>query len=266
MIDSVVKTPELSATQAKYIKYEIEYTDGNSINNKQLLLKDTTKTISVLVAYRSDVASSDIPTTGESLNLSFTMIYTQADETGNEIPESTPLVRVISGNTETVGSEITIGNEHFYVISNDKDSITMLAKYNLYAGNHCTSSTACTPYGEEATGMQDPTMFGWLADGSFPRNGTLEFSLTNYWLSNVNSYPSYVYDSNSNLYTSVENYKLHFQNTGVTIVEARLIKYEELLELGCLASDWTCSSSSYSWIYSTSYWTGSASSSNKIGL
>ena len=56
MIDSVVKTPELTASQAKFIKYEIQYTDGNSINNKQLLSKDETKTISVLVAYRSDVS------------------------------------------------------------------------------------------------------------------------------------------------------------------------------------------------------------------
>ena len=37
MIDSIVKIPELTSDQAKYIKYEIEYIDGNSINSKQLL-------------------------------------------------------------------------------------------------------------------------------------------------------------------------------------------------------------------------------------
>lgn len=50
MIDSVVKIPELTSDQAKYIKYEIEYTDGNSISSKQLLGKGEIRTISVLVA------------------------------------------------------------------------------------------------------------------------------------------------------------------------------------------------------------------------
>ena len=74
MIDSVVKTPELTVQQAKYIKYEIEYTDGALISSKQLLSKGETRKISVLVAYRTDVASSDIPTSGESLNLSFVIV------------------------------------------------------------------------------------------------------------------------------------------------------------------------------------------------
>ena len=34
MIDSVVKTPELTSEQAKYIKYEITYENGESISTK----------------------------------------------------------------------------------------------------------------------------------------------------------------------------------------------------------------------------------------
>lgn len=181
MIDSVVKAPQLTEQQAKYIKYEIEYTDGNSILDKQLLPKDASKTMSVLVAYRTDIASNDIPTEGESLNLAFTMNYVQADETGTQIPESTPIVRVVSGDLNTAGSEICIGSECFYLIKNDGKSVTMLSKYNLYIGDVCTSSSLCTPYGNAATGIQDSMMVGRPLDNGYPRHGLTVFSSTNYW-------------------------------------------------------------------------------------
>jgi len=42
---------------------------------------------------------------------------------------------MVSGNYNEVGSEVAIGDEHFYVISNDDLTITMLTKYNLHVGN-----------------------------------------------------------------------------------------------------------------------------------
>ena len=41
---------------------------------------------------------------------------------------------VISGDRNTIGSEVACGNEHFYVIGSDQDEVKMMAKYNLYAG------------------------------------------------------------------------------------------------------------------------------------
>ena len=41
MIDSVTKTPELTTEQAKYLNYIIEYQNGESISNKQLVSKSS---------------------------------------------------------------------------------------------------------------------------------------------------------------------------------------------------------------------------------
>ena len=246
MIDSIVKMPELTVEQSKYIRYEIEYIDGNLISSKQLLPKNGIRTISVLVAYRSDVSSIDIPTDGESLSLSFSMVYTQSDETGVEIPKGKE-IKLLSGDLDTVGSQVSIGDENFYIISSDKSSVTMLAKYNLYAGGVSDGST-WTPYGDEATGIQDSTMLGYHLGQSTVRKGTLQYSTTNYWYNDGliqkygSSYPAYIYDSNSNLYIYVEKYKVYLESMGVFVEEARLIKREELEELGCSVEDFSCSS------------------------
>ena len=78
------------------------------------------------------------------------------------------------------------------------------------------------------------------------------------------TYPSYVYNSNSELYTTIENYKVYLNSLGITIKEARLISVEELEKLGCSMSEFTCSKATNLWVYSTSYWTGSAFSDSNI--
>ena len=132
----------------------------------------------------------------------------------------------------------------------------MLAKYNLYVGGEYNSGW--TAYGEEATGKQDSEMIGY---GTTPRKGTTAFSNTNYWSSTVSSYPAYVYDSNSTLYNYVENYKTYLSTLGVTPIEARLITYEELTDLRCSG---TICTSAPSWVYATTYWSGSAYSSSSV--
>ena len=173
-------------------------------------------------------------------------------------------LKIISGDFDTVGSEVAIGDEHFYIISSNKDTVTMITKYNLYVGNMCTSNStsSCTSYGEEATGRQDSTMLGLLPDQTL-RNGTIAFSAETYWCDNNElkteygtSFPAYVYDSNSTLYNYVENYKTYLESQGAEIEEARLITYDELITLGCGGS--SCKSAP-EWIYTSTYWTGSAS-------
>ena len=105
---------------------------------------------------------------------------------------------------------------------------------------------------------------------------TLHFSNTNYWHNNGlispynangasydgNPYP-YVYDSNSNLYNYVEDYveELITNQGAPSTISGRVLSYEEAEGLGCQYDfDYetgTCSSAQ-SWVYSTSYWLGSA--------
>ena len=263
MIDSVVKTPELTSEQAKYIKYEITYENGESINTNQTIKSGTSTPIKLRVEYRKDISASDLPSTATELSLKLTLIYVQSDGTGSEITNNgavESLVTVVSGDGTQVGNEVCIKNECFYVISSTDSTVTMLSKYNLYVGGKYNSRW--TAYGDEATGIQDSTMLGYVS-GQTIRKGTTMFSNTNYWSSTVSSYPTYVYDSNSTLYSYVENYKTYLSTLGVTPTEARLITKEELEGLGCIVSSGSCSGAP-SWVYSTTSWSGTAYSSYSV--
>ena len=118
MIDSVTKTPELSDTQKKYLNYIVEYQNGEPINNKQLVAKNSFVRLKVKLEFRKDITASDLPTTSETLNLSFTVNYVQSDGSSENvtIDNNGKLIKVVSGDGTQVGDEICIGQECFYVI------------------------------------------------------------------------------------------------------------------------------------------------------
>ena len=247
MIENVVKTPELTADQAKFLKYEITYQNGESITTKQLLAKDTTMPIKVRIEYRKDLVASDLPTGQVVLDLSLTLEYIQSDGTGTSVNNNGVY------DLYKIGNEKCFGSECFYVIGTEGDNVKLLSKYNLYVGGEYNNNT-WTAYGNEATGKQDSTMLGSVSGQSI-RNGTTAFSNTSieYAGSIVEGY--------------VNNYKTILESDyGVDVVEARLITKDELTsdEIGCSDTDNTCKGSAYPWIYSTSYWTGSALDTNHV--
>ena len=259
MIDGIVKTPELSVEQAKYLNYEVLYQNGDYLNTKQVVEKGSFVRLKVKVEFRKDISSSSLPTNSETLNLSFSINYTQASETGlSNVENNGKYMGIVSGDYDTIGSEICIGEEYFYVIGSDEESVIMLAKYNLYAGGEYNrNSSIWVSYGSDATYRQDS-----LYCGSNPATniikGSIAFSSNYYWKGTVSSYPSYVYNSNSNIYESLQKYKVNLEENGVFIKEVRLIEKEELDALGCDISSKTCVNSIYKWLYTTSYWTGTA--------
>ena len=179
------------------------------------------------------------------------------------IDEIKPLIRIESGDLDTVGSELCIKDECFYVISSNENNVAMLAKYNLYVGNECTSASAssCTKY-DAATGIQDASMIGYKL-GEPIRKGTSNFANTNYWGTTASTYPSNVYNENSSLYSYVENYKNYLTTIGATPTVARIITYDELINLGCNGQDENCRSAP-EWVYATSYWTDTAATSTNL--
>ena len=238
MIENVVKTPDLTTEQAKFLKYEISYQNGESIAIKQLLAKDTTMPIKVRVEYRKDLSNTDLPTNQVELDLSLTLEYVQSDGTGSSVKDN-------GVDKFQIGNILTIGSENFYVIGTEGDNVKLLSMYNLYVGGeHNGPSQVWTAYGDEATGMQDSTMLGAVS-GMDIKKGTTAFSNTSieYAGSIVEGY--------------VNNYKTILEeNYGVDVVEARLITKDELVNtFGCNESKHTCSGSAYRWIYATTYWT-----------
>ena len=259
MIDSVVKTPELTASQAKYIKYEVSYQNGESITTNQTIKSGTSTPIKVRLEYRKDISSSDLPSSATELSLRLTLVYVQSDGSGSSVPNNgaeASLVRVVSGDGTQVGNEVCIKDECFYVISSTDSTVTMLAKYNLHVGNTYDDENSAQTL-TNPTGKQNSKALGYFYGYSVedPIVGTIAFSDSDYWSNTVSNYPVYVYNSSSNLYTYVENYKTYLETLGVILNESRLITYEELTSLGC--SDSSCYDAP-SWVYATSYWSGSA--------
>lgn len=142
----------------------------------------------------------------------------------------------------------------------------MLAKYNLHVGY--TYNRQVVTALEKPTGVQSEKAKGWFSGftATNPVIGSIFFVQNDnyYWQDTVSSYPAYVYNENSYIYDYLENYKTTLINSNVAISNIRLIDLEELIELGCDTTSNTCNNSKHSWLYSTSYWTGNAGTSNSV--
>lgn len=161
--------------------------------------------------------------------------YTDEECTpGNEFDMST-----VSGNVEVfakwkdpnlleIGDEycFNIGNECFYTIGyQDSNHVILLAKNSLNLSN---DSQYTSEYSD----------------------GFINFATSYYW-NQENNYPRYVYDSNSLIYTHIENYVNYLRTFGKN-VEGRLITYDELSSI-----------QSYEWS-DGNYWTGTAQSDDSL--
>ena len=275
MIESIVKTPTLTTTQAKYLKYEVEYQNGESINTRQLVKKDDFVRLKVRVEFRNDITPSDLPKTSETLNLSFTVVYVQSDGTGNNVMDGgVTKAKVVNGDYDTIGSEICIQEECFYVISSDETSVTMLAKYNLNVGyiiNYLEWKESVPGVGDwqtivdknliTASAKQDSSALGMIYDyqtyeNIFPWVGTIAFSSDEQKGTKYGDYDGSIVEG------YVNEYSTYLLNLGVITDEARLISLDELFELGCTEyapEKWggSCENAP-DWVTSTSYWTGTA--------
>ena len=262
MIDSISKSSTLTSEQERFINYVVEYENGEKVYNRQLISAGDFVRLEVKVEYLRDINASDLPSSSLTLDFDFVVNYTQFDKLDSSeiINNGVSAVNVVSGDYDTMGSEVCIGNECFYVIDSNHDSVTLFAKHNLYVGYHCVDIGDCTLY-ESPTGKQDETMRGFVGANIYPIDGVVQFSESKYWSSS--SYPAYVYDENSLLYDDLENYKLILINEGVRNISVRMVSADDLLKLGCNSNLRSCSSAP-AFVYNGSYLTGVAYSSSNL--
>ena len=109
--------------------------------------------------------------------------------------------KIVSGDLETLGSEICFDTECFYVIGNDGNVLRLLSKYNITVEEKPVQSA-------DAKGI--------------------EYADEPYWGKTERKDAKYVYDSNSKLYKYVEAYKDSIIEKGVVVEKARLVNQEEL--------------------------------------
>jgi len=195
-------------------------------------------------------------------------------------------------------------SEDFYVMKDNGTTVTALAKYNLLVGNTVifnddfSDISSLTPIStsEEGYGLQNSIAanFEWTTEGAPKTNiikGGIAFAdgeeskkmsdcsgsigcYYGYWTDDTsnhnllskygNSYPVNVFDSNSNLYKPLENYKTYLKNTlGKTSITTKIMTYEDLISLGCTEKDNSCKSAP-SFVYNTNYWTASANDNYSV--
>lgn len=217
-------------------------------------------TTEVTTNYGGQVEGGAFPVTVTIDGKTFTV-----DSNGNvtsKDSETAGKVTIIEGDGKSVGNIIEVTStkktkEQFYVLSYDESTqkAKALAKYNLMVGaiyNSSGTKTGDVDTSAANYGLQDETMKGWVSGQE--RKGTVAFSSSRYWDDTYtpqgsSSYP-WVYNNKSNLYQYVESYKTLLGNTD-KVSEVSLASYEDINALGS-------NKSNYTWLYSTSFWLGSA--------
>ena len=225
------------------------------INNNKIIYENV---LLENIYHRMDEAGQKTTTTEEQ-SPQEEQVITIGEDTSEETGDT--LVTIQSGPNKDKaikkGTVITIGTENFYVYKYSNNTVYAIAKYNLKVGGVYNSSyTAYTP--SEVTNLQDSEMRGWIS-GQSERKGTTPFSSSEVHGTNYSSYEGSIVEG------YVNEYKSKLEAIGAEIEEARLITKEELEGLGCSASSNTCNTAP-SFIYSTSYWSGSASYANNVWL
>ena len=301
-IDNIEKTV-LTSEQQKYLTFKVTDRDGKEISQDDILSAGETRNLTITIEFIKDLTKEDLPTNANTISLSYKLNFVQTDEKATTSGSSKQACTSFDKkDTYNVGDVIALCNtstnksEDFYVIKDNGDTVTALAKYNLLVGNTVVynddfSDVTVTPISssEEGYGLQNSIAanYEWDTETEYPKINTIKGRIVfanideanirsdcsgytaceyTYWTDSKDNllskygtdYPANIFDNNSLLYTPTQNYKTYLKNTlGKTSVDARLITYEELTGLGCTENDRDCTSAP-SWVYSINYWTASA--------
>ena len=147
-----------------------------------------------------------------------------------EIPKSVIDEVAIVSKTYNIGETVRIGNEHFYVIKDATDKVTLLSKYNLNADGL-----------QDTTGETNPCAFS---------------AASNYAGADLNNNATLRADTTSALYKAIQ-YGRKFETNDV---EGRLMTLGEVKELG--GNDYStegCNTNGYGFVSSVdgkslNYW------------
>ena len=293
-IDNIEKTV-LTSEQQRYLTFKVTDKNGKEISQDDILSAGETRKLTITIEFIKDLTKEDLPKQTSTISLSYKLSFVQTDEKLTSAGQSGEQACTSFNKKDTynVGDVIALCNtttnksEDFYVMKDNGTTVTALAKYNLLVGNTAVwkedfSDIALTPIStsEEGYGLQNSIAanYEWTTENGMPKTNTMKGVIDfaedknngyGYWSdSNRNllskygtSYPANVFDSNSNLYEPLENYKTYLKNTlEKTSIDARLITYEEITGLGCDGdgSPGSSCNSALSWVYSVNYWTMSA--------
>lgn len=141
-----------------------------------------------------------------------------------------------------IGDEISLGSEHFHIVSYDGTKISALAKYNLYVG------------GDYVHGWEPYAYPTKIQDSTIPYKGITPFSSTSNKYSgsiveeHVNNYINYLNEKNNGL--NAKGRLLTKKELEILVNDGEPLSYDFITD--------KIDAKGYSWLYSTSYWLGTS--------
>lgn len=111
-------TTSLTADQQKYLTYTVTYGDGATISTKDYLKKGTSETIRVRVRFKDDLTATDLPSSAETLNLTATLTYVQADSTAKARSTPSILCKRADSSSGTSG-KLTLADKFYCDVNGD---------------------------------------------------------------------------------------------------------------------------------------------------
>lgn len=226
--------------------YPTEVIDGGTLN---ITFKENLKRVT-FISNETEIAYYQSISNGQ--NISISNVFNNL-----EIKIKVPPATLVKGKIDEPGSEICVGDECFYIISNDGTNVKMFAKYNLYVGGEY--NTQWVSYGNSATGRQNPTMLGY-AKGQTTYKGVTPLGSENTCEKNNDIVLNYI-----------ATYASYLRDKGLNVISAELIDKNVLVSHGCIDKcdiiattgkqepcgmpgvEFNCDNAP-SWITNTSYW------------
>ena len=182
-VSSKLNSTEIT-TLPNYLEYSVSYSDGVAIQNNHLLEAGKTETYKVRVGYKKDISATDLPSTEQTLNLTFSVTYVQEDDNavkpGNQESFETD-------SWDTIVNAVKTGNASVYNVGDTKTvDMRTLGTHTLRIANTSTptecsttgfSQTACgfvlefadiiTKHNMNPSGEYKGTTYnyGWNVDG-----------------------------------------------------------------------------------------------------
>ena len=224
--------------------------DTSGVSGKDLCIANFKK------GYTPPKAARCIDSNGDDMTCPQTLEIGQRIAIGDEVFRFIRYTST-SGNLNECGGET--GDSTACADATNGD-IRAIAEYNLYVGHIYNSSGTKT--GDIATsdakyGRQDSTARGLVSGAD--RIGTTEFSSASVKGTKYSSYTGSIVED------YVEEYVQYLSDEYDATVSGGLITKAELESLGCDGTNnYTCSSSTYPWVYTTSYWSGSPFFTNDV--
>ena len=224
----------------------VSYTETMQITG-HILNRKSSEQITVRLEYLSSGSSVDGAFSISFPNVVF--VYSTVDNS-SFLPSVEKVVKLESGDLNTPGSVVSIGDQRFYIIGAEGGNVKLLSEYNLYVGYSVDVDWNATPI-TNPTGIQDIRAIGYCAGGS--NIGGTMFSYTG------SSYEGSIVEGYVNAYKEI----IEGDKYGVPVVEARLITKEELEMLGCISEENMCEDVPR-WVTYTSYWSGSYNDASHV--